>query len=74
MYHGEDDGLFSQGVHSLAESETKLAMATQWSECSAERGNTGDPDDGRVGSGLKETLLKYLNLKLYLGVPVKVVE
>lgn len=45
------------------ESETKLAMTAQWSECSAERGNTGDLDNDGVGSRLKEPVLGYLNLK-----------
>ena len=55
------------------ESETKLAMATQWSERSGgvstgcER-NTGDLDGGRVSSRLKESLLGHLNLKLYLAI------
>lgn len=63
LHHGEEDGPFSQGAHNLMESETKLAMTAQWSECSAERGNTGDLDNDGVGSRLKEPVLGYLNLK-----------
>lgn len=46
------------------ESETKLAMAVRWSECSAERGSTGDPDDGGVGSRSKEPLTWILEFKI----------
>lgn len=67
LHHGEEDCPISQGAHSLVESETTLSRTTQRQECSAERGNTGDSDDGGIGSGLKEPLVGYLNLKLCPG-------
>lgn len=74
MYHGEEDGFFSQGAHGLVESETETGNDYTHNGVSALlRGNIDDLDEGRVGSLLREPLLGYLNLKLHLGGGSKMV-